>query len=348
MEPLFYWLLLSTSYVALIGGLVYALPERMYRLLRPLHWGTSGLCALAVVVPLLTLGDWTFKSFGLFCLLLLASGLLAGTRAWLQLTRSARLSKIQAGLVGVVAPLLVLFNADALASDIAYSDGDFTVTVKTHVSLLRYDQNYPEVELYGTRGLVFQEYLGHIGLNATSGSVPELLTWWRGVSALSFDANSNHGVAQQGNLQVAFNVNPPYRGTAAPLTEQAPAPPQPVEDDKVYTYVEEMPQMPGHRGNVQAELTQAIQERLILPPNAQEGRVWLRLEVDKAGSVQYPSIIKGLNASTDSAVLAAATHLPQLVPGRQNGQPMKVELTLPAIVVLKAKVRPARATSSKY
>jgi hypothetical protein len=34
--------------------------EEHYPLLRQLHWGTSGLGLLGILVPVLTLWDWTF------------------------------------------------------------------------------------------------------------------------------------------------------------------------------------------------------------------------------------------------------------------------------------------------
>jgi len=335
MDLLLFWVVISGSYGALVWGLAYVLPERAYPLLRRLHGFTLGLCLLIASIPLLTRGDWTLKSWGLFGLLLLLSGLLAGIRGRLNRTHSSPLSTLQSVLVGIAAPLLLVFGPGPSA-DLAYTDGDYTVTINTHPSLQRDDLLYTDVELYRTHGLVLQESVGHIVLDQTGTSVPERMAWWRDVSSLSFDAKKNHGVARHGGRNVPFEVNPPLHGSGAPKSVQLVQPPSgpalPVTDDKVYAFVEEMPQMPGHYGSVSAAIEQAIQARLVRPRDVQEGRVFVSLEVDKAGNVRNLHLAKGLNASTNAAVLAAASQLPRLLPGRDSGQIKNVSLIIPILV----------------
>ncbi|WBA44222.1 energy transducer TonB [Hymenobacter canadensis] len=130
-----------------------------------------------------------------------------------------------------------------------------------------------------------------------------------------------------------------------PSTPQATSPEAPpVEDetyayveDKSYTYVEEMPVLPGERGGESrqagpATLGPAIGRRLVLPREAKKGVVQLHLVVGKAGDVRHLRIKKSLDAATDSAVLAAARQLPRLVPGKQSGQPVSVEFTVPVYI----------------
>ncbi|MGI4762124.1 MAG: TonB family protein [Janthinobacterium lividum] len=112
----------------------------------------------------------------------------------------------------------------------------------------------------------------------------------------------------------------------APAMGQTPAPPT---DDKVYTYVEQMPQVPG--GGGQAAIIAAVQQRLVLPAGtvAASNRVFVQFTVGKQGQVEDAAIVKGAGPVADAAVLAAVRQLPIFVPGRQGGQLVRVAFTLP-------------------
>nr|GFC92422.1 hypothetical protein [Tanacetum cinerariifolium] len=91
-------------------------------------------------------------------------------------------------------------------------------------------------------------------------------------------------------------------------------------DSHVYTYVEQMPQLPGG-GNVAAIIKQ-IQANLVYPAGERkEGRVFVIFTVSATGEVRDAKIIKGLSDSYDAATLAAVEKLPRFVPGQQAGQP---------------------------
>ncbi|WP_211289899.1 energy transducer TonB [Hymenobacter chitinivorans] len=282
----------------------------------------------------MTLGEWTFKSWGPLLILLLASGLLGGIRARLKLTRSTPLSTIQAILVGIAAPLLISGLDNSTPSDVAYSDSNYTVTINTHESFQIDNLIYTDVELYRTHGLLFEKPMGKIVLEHTGNNVPERMEWWHGVSALSFDPSKNRGVARHNGQDVPFEVNPPYHNNGVPPPEP-PAEPvvvaeDSVDDNKVYTYVEEMPKLLGYPGKaLTLEVAQAVLVWLKVPRDAQEGTLFLGFVVDKTGAVRNLHIAKGLSASSDSAVLAAARHMPSFSPGRMNGKPLNVSLTVP-------------------
>ena len=55
------------------------------------------------------------------------------------------------------------------------------------------------------------------------------------------------------------------------------------EPDKVYTNAEEMPHLPGTAGL--APIAEAVQRRLVVSPRTEEGRVFVKLTVGKAGDV---------------------------------------------------------------
>jgi hypothetical protein len=108
------------------------------------------------------------------------------------------------------------------------------------------------------------------------------------------------------------------------------------ECSKVYTYVEQMPTLNGQNAFVAS--IAAITQRLLLPANAPDGRVFVKFEVTSEGQVAHPKIVKGLRADVDSAVVAATRQLPLFIPGKQNGRVVCVSLTLP--VTIPAKKQP--------
>jgi TonB family protein len=108
---------------------------------------------------------------------------------------------------------------------------------------------------------------------------------------------------------------------------------KPLDSNRVWTYVEQMPTLNGQ--NASAGSIAAIHRSLVVPPAAPEGSVYVSFEVDKEGHVRHPRIAKGLRADVDSAVVAATRQLPRFVPGQQAGQAVAVNFTLPVTIPVK-------------
>lgn len=111
-----------------------------------------------------------------------------------------------------------------------------------------------------------------------------------------------------------------------------PDKPEDLNKPKVYTYVEQMPELPTGGGN--AAIVKAIQEKLAYPKPtagrpAMEGRVFVSFTVGTDGVVRDGKIVKGLASLYDDAVLRAVQQLPRFEPGRQSGRAVAVSLTLP-------------------
>lgn len=105
---------------------------------------------------------------------------------------------------------------------------------------------------------------------------------------------------------------------------------------KVYTYVDQMPQLPG--GGYVAAIVQAIQSKVVYPKGAAaltSGRVFASFTVQADGTVNNPHIIKGLTDEFDEAVLTAIRQLPRFEPGKQDGQAVAVSFTVPISFVPK-------------
>jgi TonB family protein len=109
-----------------------------------------------------------------------------------------------------------------------------------------------------------------------------------------------------------------------------PAPPQLTTSSgqKIYTYVEQMPQLPGG-GGVQA-ITKQILDNFVYPTGEhKQGRLFASFTVAATGDVADVRIVKGLATTYDEATLAAIRQLPRFVPGKQSGKPVAVNFTVP-------------------
>lgn len=129
---------------------------------------------------------------------------------------------------------------------------------------------------------------------------------------------------------------------AQPLAAQVAGQAQP---EKVYTYVEQMPQPVG--GGGATAVVALIQQRVGYPLRAirdhAEGRVFVGFTVTPTGSITDAAVVKGFRPDCDSAVLAAVQQLPPFEPGRQAGRAVPVRFTAPVTFRLQA---PAPASAS--
>ncbi|MCC3155009.1 energy transducer TonB [Hymenobacter sp. BT770] len=104
-----------------------------------------------------------------------------------------------------------------------------------------------------------------------------------------------------------------------------------VVENKVYTYVEQMPQLPGGGGN--AAIVSAIQKATKYPPlalrNQVEGRIFVSFTVNAQGDVSDVKVVKGLGSGLDEETVRAVKTLPKFIPGKQNGRAVSVSFTVP-------------------
>ena len=97
------------------------------------------------------------------------------------------------------------------------------------------------------------------------------------------------------------------------------------------TYADQMPALPGGGGN--AALVKALQKYMTYPKpasaNPVQGRIVVSITVEADGLVREAKVIKCLYPDCEAAVLAAVLHLPRFVPGKQDGRPVPVVVTVP-------------------
>jgi TonB family protein len=115
------------------------------------------------------------------------------------------------------------------------------------------------------------------------------------------------------------------------LTTAEPSPKEEEPTKKEYTYVEQMPSLPG--GGGMKAIVAAIQRNLRYPAedkqNKTEGRVLAAFTVDEAGQAGSVKIIQGLSATINAEAVRAIEALPKFTPGKQNGRAVAVSFTVP-------------------
>ena len=117
-----------------------------------------------------------------------------------------------------------------------------------------------------------------------------------------------------------------------PLPGAAPVPAPPVVEDKVYTYVEQMPTLGGSISGVSPALQAALQLPAEVREGRTEGQVFVNFVVRPDGRVSDEKVVRGLSDACNAAALAAVRALPRFEPGKQNGRVVSVQLTVPVLM----------------
>jgi len=113
---------------------------------------------------------------------------------------------------------------------------------------------------------------------------------------------------------------------AALVTLPARAQTKPAAPAKVYTYVE---QMPVYKNGDMEGLQKFIAQNLRWPRSTQ-GRVFVGYVIDTDGRVRDVKVLKGLSPALDAEAVRVVKLLDgRYVPGKQNGQRVAVNFTLP-------------------
>ena len=111
-------------------------------------------------------------------------------------------------------------------------------------------------------------------------------------------------------------------------------PEAPVEEEKPYQAVEQMPQFPGG----ETALLKFINDNIRYPIPAQEagiqGRVVVRFVVSKTGEIRDVTVLRSVESSLDKEAVRVIKMMPKWIPGKQNGNSVAVYFTVPVVFKL--------------
>ncbi len=102
-----------------------------------------------------------------------------------------------------------------------------------------------------------------------------------------------------------------------------------VEENKIFEVVEQMPTFPGGMSALMQYLSRNIKYPAVAEENGIQGRVICSFVVERDGSVSDIRIAKSVDPSLDKEAIRVVSAMPKWIPGRQNGQSVRVKYTLP-------------------
>lgn len=114
-----------------------------------------------------------------------------------------------------------------------------------------------------------------------------------------------------------------------PAPAPTPAPEIRTGADQIYTAVEEPPSFPGGDKALYDFLMNHLRYPEAAMTNGVSGKVYVKFVVEKDGSVNQVTVARGKDPDLDKEAMRVVKSLPKFIPGRMNGQPVRVWYTLP-------------------
>lgn len=107
-----------------------------------------------------------------------------------------------------------------------------------------------------------------------------------------------------------------------------------IAEDVIFTVVEDQPSYPGGE---EARI-RYLQDNLRYPQMAREagiqGTVFVTFVVERDGSVTDVRVLRGIGGGCDEEAVRVVQNMPRWNPGRQRGQPVRVQFNMPIRFVL--------------
>ena len=97
------------------------------------------------------------------------------------------------------------------------------------------------------------------------------------------------------------------------------APPEEVQEEKVFDVVEQMPDFPGGMSALMQYLNKHIKYPVVAEENGIQGRVIVTFVVEKNGSITDVQVVKSVDPSLDKEAVRVVKSMPNWIPGKQNG-----------------------------
>ena len=105
-------------------------------------------------------------------------------------------------------------------------------------------------------------------------------------------------------------------------------------DDKVYEVCEQMPIFEGGDAALMKYLTDSVKYPELAKKHGVQGRVVIGFIVEKDGSLTDVKVLRPVDIDLDAEVLRLVKGMPKWIPGRQNGQRVRVKYLLPIHICL--------------
>ena len=163
-----------------------------------------------------------------------------------------------------------------------------------------------------TRGLIFKALL----------TLPVL--------ALLLFANCNNAnkndesIKEEETSKIKVDLN---EGTSVVVTHQDEDGQE--QDTEVFTICEEQPEYPGGMDALASFISENIQYPQSAKENGVEGICMIQFVIDKDGSVTNVECLNGVDPECDAEAMRVVKAMPNWIPGKNNGEPVRVSYALP-------------------
>lgn len=104
---------------------------------------------------------------------------------------------------------------------------------------------------------------------------------------------------------------------------------KPISEKEYFTSVDEMPMPVGGLYSIQSKIKYPEEAKR----NGVEGKVFIQAFIDEDGNVVEAKVIKGIGSGCDEVALDAVKQT-KFTPGKQNGKPVKVQISIPIVFKL--------------
>ena len=102
-----------------------------------------------------------------------------------------------------------------------------------------------------------------------------------------------------------------------------------VEEEPIFTIVEDMPTFPGGDAALMKYLGQNIKYPSIAKDAGIQGTVYVTFVVDEKGEVNDVKVLRSIGGGCDEEAIRVVESMPKWKPGKQRGKPVKVQYNLP-------------------
>lgn len=98
---------------------------------------------------------------------------------------------------------------------------------------------------------------------------------------------------------------------------------------KIFKTVEQMPSYPGGNGALMQWLAKNMTYPAVAAENGIQGRVIVGFVVERDGSVTDVKVLRGVDPALDNEAVSVVKRMPKWIPGKQNGQAVRVSYNVP-------------------
>lgn len=129
----------------------------------------------------------------------------------------------------------------------------------------------------------------------------------------------------------SFDVkgNDDANGEVLKAKEVIAQPEPPKEEAKVFDVVEQMPSFPGGTAALMQYLGNNVKYPVVAQENGVQGRVVVSFVVERDGSITDVKVVRSVDPSLDKEAARVVQSMPKWIPGKQNGQTVRVKYNVP-------------------